>query len=579
MRRSVTLTSEHIIKILQPRGKILPLIGLKNIQNFRNIFSTPTGNSKFPFAMSDAVNSGLLGLDRKAMEEERLARVRARRGPQPSSAQTPAQITLNETTRIGATSRSVTSKSPQKRTAEEAIFSEGDRSNKVPRFSGADSSSSNSRPIPRPAKDSTTSNSADTGTSASSVLGALEYPKPTVKRTHAAGHISSNTVTLASILQLKTLRTAVISSWQMDFDYLLTQYQLDVSQSKFIFVLEAKTIADQERWRADFAGTERSVRLCFPPMSGNLYARMHSKLMLLFHPTHLRIVVPSANVTRHDWGESGLLENMVFVVDLPRLNQHDDAKIMNTGFRNELLKFLEASNIPEDVRNGIGNFDFGATKDVAFIHSIPGTYEDDRADSTGVLGLSRAIKELGCASLLDTPFSVDIATASLGSLDDKQISTFSSCLRGLMPSLDSVAGNTSMNIVYPSLNTVRSSKGGENVLHRHLLCKCSNVLTMLGRGNDIPLPICLLKTNLSTRPALRLPVHPKRSIESQQDHPLSHTKDCISLHWKCKPLAIGLGTCHIPTAEKDGKGPASSQSKDDCDELGVWSFDACCERE
>ena len=37
---------------------------------------------------------------------------------------------------------------------------------------------------------------------------------------------------------------------------------------------------------------------------------MHSKLMLLSHPTYLRVVVPSANLVPYDWGESGVMENV-----------------------------------------------------------------------------------------------------------------------------------------------------------------------------------------------------------------------------------------------------------------------------
>jgi hypothetical protein len=33
---------------------------------------------------------------------------------------------------------------------------------------------------------------------------------------------------------------------------------------------------------------------------------MHSKLQLLSHPTHLRVVVPSANLVPYDWGETGV---------------------------------------------------------------------------------------------------------------------------------------------------------------------------------------------------------------------------------------------------------------------------------
>jgi len=32
---------------------------------------------------------------------------------------------------------------------------------------------------------------------------------------------------------------------------------------------------------------------------------------LLAYPTHLRVVVPSANLTKYDWGETGVMENVV----------------------------------------------------------------------------------------------------------------------------------------------------------------------------------------------------------------------------------------------------------------------------
>lgn len=52
------------------------------------------------------------------------------------------------------------------------------------------------------------------------------------------------------------------------------------------------------------------IRLCFPPMEGEVNC-MHSKLMLLFHPNHLRIVIPTANLDPFDWGEKGgVMENV-----------------------------------------------------------------------------------------------------------------------------------------------------------------------------------------------------------------------------------------------------------------------------
>lgn len=51
-----------------------------------------------------------------------------------------------------------------------------------------------------------------------------------------------------------------------------------------------------------------NLSLCFPPMEGQVNC-MHSKLMLLFHPEYVRIVVPTANLTSTDWGENNLMEN------------------------------------------------------------------------------------------------------------------------------------------------------------------------------------------------------------------------------------------------------------------------------
>ena len=64
-------------------------------------------------------------------------------------------------------------------------------------------------------------------------------------------------------------------------------------------------------------------RFCFPSMEGNINC-MHSKLQLLSYSTHLRVVVPSANLTSYDWGETGVMENVCFLIDLPRLQPGEE---------------------------------------------------------------------------------------------------------------------------------------------------------------------------------------------------------------------------------------------------------------
>lgn len=57
---------------------------------------------------------------------------------------------------------------------------------------------------------------------------------------------------------------------------------------------------------------------------------MHSKLMLLFHPTYLRIVVPSANLVPYDWGESGgIMENVLIATRQVESNHADEVDCLS----------------------------------------------------------------------------------------------------------------------------------------------------------------------------------------------------------------------------------------------------------
>jgi len=117
---------------------------------------------------------------------------------------------------------------------------------------------------------------------------------------------------------------------------------------------------------------------------------MHSKLQLLAHPTHLRVVVPSANLVSHDWGESGVMENVrahqagcvspqrayrgiqvVFLIDLPRLPEGQlTDPVQLTHFGEELLYFVKAMGLDQGTIDSMRRFDFSRTAHLAFVHSM-----------------------------------------------------------------------------------------------------------------------------------------------------------------------------------------------------------------
>jgi hypothetical protein len=243
--------------------------------------------------------------------------------------------------------------------------------------------------------------------------GGLLYPKGVVKKTWAFGHErDGKDIKLEEVLESKTLKTAIISAFQWDMDWLFRK--LNVQQTKCIFVMQAKEQALKDEMLEQTKDMQKFLRLCFPSMEG-LINCMHSKLMLLFHPEKLRIAIPTANLLEFDWGESGVMENSVWLIDLPRLpNKITDL----TDFGKELMFFIEKQGVPQDAREGLLNFDFSATKDIAFIHTVGGMLYEDEAERTGLPGLSQAVRRLNLVTS-EEDLDIDFAASSMGSLKDE----------------------------------------------------------------------------------------------------------------------------------------------------------------
>lgn len=195
--------------------------------------------------------SGLAGLDRKQMEAERLARASLKR-------QAPAEKTANQ---HGDSDRKRVKNGHSLRSSDEAtvvIVNEKtqDARNIVPDAVKASSEQSSNADHPvkpvdqvKPAQlskaQSSTSNNASTSTSSSSTL---QYPTGTLKRTWTYGHPRANDIKIEEVLQKNTLKTAIISSWQWDFDWLMTKFV--PGKTKFVFAMEAK---DEDEVSASYA--------------------------------------------------------------------------------------------------------------------------------------------------------------------------------------------------------------------------------------------------------------------------------------------------------------------------------------
>jgi hypothetical protein len=204
---------------------------------------------------------------------------------------------------------------------------------------------------------------------------ALQYPRGVLKRTFATKYPRTDDITIDEVLQADEINIAVISSFMWDSEWL--NKKLDPLKVKQIWIMNAKGRDIQQRWEQEMKECGiPNLKIHFPPMDGIIHS-MHSKFMLLFGKDKLRFVVPTANMTPIDWGEvkndwqPGVMENSMFLIDLPR---RDDGALGSkselTAFGKELVYFLEKQEVARNVIEGVLKFDFAQTGHLAFIHSV-----------------------------------------------------------------------------------------------------------------------------------------------------------------------------------------------------------------
>ncbi|GAB1730215.1 hypothetical protein NU195Hw_g3597t1 [Hortaea werneckii] len=385
--------------------------------------------------------NGLAGLNRRAMEQERLARQKARTaGIKRERSISPRELSdarkapkVEETTfdlpsgaRLNFLSTAINEQQTSRKSASANLAT--DRHRSVPSAIKAEEGEESIKPPSKPAPP-----------------GSLQYPHGVVKKTWAFGHPRHNDIKLEEVLEPQTLRTAVLSAFQWDTDWVLSKLKtpLKGGKTKCVFIMQAKQESERKEIQAQAASIRSFLRLVFPPMEGQTWC-MHSKLMLLFHPEKLRIAVPTANLLNFDWGETGSMENSVFLIDLPRLPEGKKSQSQDlTHFAQELLYFVQKQGVDADVRDGLLNFDFAATKHMAFIHSVGGISYRDDAKRTGFLGLGTSVRHLG---LQTDRLQLDFVASSIGSLNDSQLQNLYASAKGqdvTSPSLPPPSSSTS----------------------------------------------------------------------------------------------------------------------------------------
>ncbi|ORY67160.1 ubiquitin interaction domain-containing protein [Pseudomassariella vexata] len=304
----------------------------------------------------------------------------------------------------------------------------------------------------------------------------LPFPRGVVKKTWAYGYPrTGDDIKIEEVLQKNELELAVISSFQWDEEWMLSK--IDIKKTKIVCIAFASSKQQQDEMTENVPKGS-AIRFCFPPMLP--YGNMHSKLQILKYPKYLRLVVPSGNLVSYDWGETGVMENIVFIIDLPRI-EDPKAREENqlTMFGDDLLYFLEAQGLQEGLVNSLKNYDFSETSRYSFVHSIGKTHTGDSWKRTGYCGLGRAVTALGLGTQEDV--EIDLVTSSLGSVNKDLVAAIYYAAKGddgmkeygerttktgkgkaEKPSASTIwAGyRDRLRLYFPSQDTVAKSRGG-----------------------------------------------------------------------------------------------------------------------
>ncbi|KAJ3043500.1 hypothetical protein HDV00_004889 [Rhizophlyctis rosea] len=290
-----------------------------------------------------------------------------------------------------------------------------------------------------------------------------EYPHGKVSQTYMQGWSRAGYVRFEDIVKKTHLQKALFSAFQIDDDWLFSKLPSGIREGRSnvkICIARMKPDVLPVGTMSHFDSMVPGVMHVFPPMGSGTFGCMHSKIMLLWYPGFLRVVVTSANLMDYDWE---LLENVVFYQDFPPAPPTKPSGETLGPFGDDLLALLEKMKVPPSVRNRVGEFNFGLAR-ARLVCSIPGTYKGGEAFQYGHLALGRVVKPIVECSGFDGDVEGALLyyqTSSLGSLTPKWMTEFHRSACGLGPS-EAVKSSRSTSKLKPngaSSNLVKTNTG------------------------------------------------------------------------------------------------------------------------
>ncbi|KAJ3416848.1 hypothetical protein HDV05_008433 [Chytridiales sp. JEL 0842] len=218
--------------------------------------------------------------------------------------------------------------------------------------------------------------------------------------TYVVGYSRAGYLTFEELVQKDRLERAFLSGMVVDPQWLLSK----LPTNKNIYIAMQKPKGET----VDSVRITDNVIAIFPRM-GPGYGCMHIKLMVLWFPKFVRVVITSSNLVHYDWE---ILENNLFVQDFPEVGASMKHK---NQFETDLVSVLTEMGAPAQVIGRLGNYDFTKAKG-HLVMSKPGSHKNTDLNRWGMERLATVVEEVG-REIPVTDLTLTYATSSLGSLN------------------------------------------------------------------------------------------------------------------------------------------------------------------
>ncbi|KAJ2705688.1 hypothetical protein H4R19_005092, partial [Coemansia spiralis] len=230
-------------------------------------------------------------------------------------------------------------------------------------------------------------------------------------------------LSLAEILDAERLGTALLTTFRVDGDWLLSHIPRTTALT---------VIADRHK-SLDAAAASGRLALIRPEMAVPGVQIMHTKLMVLFYAAHMRLVVTTANLLEDEWT---MVQNMLFVQDFTL----DPSTVFAANeFSHSLAFALHDLSVPHDIVGRLNNVDFSAAA-ARIVTTVPtgGPGAQRNMDSYGMLRLADVLRDSqrGCcadSSAFEPDARLLCAGSSLGKLDAMWLRDLYLCAHGVDP--------------------------------------------------------------------------------------------------------------------------------------------------